>query len=85
MSEGRALMRPREDRVIAGVCSGLADYLGWSARRVRIAYVLLSIVSAAFPGIAVYLVLWYLMPETGGGSRRRFSVNDPDDPFAGRS
>ena len=51
------------DRIIAGVCGGIADKFGWSANRVRIAYVLLSIISAAFPGTLVYLVLWFLMPE----------------------
>ena len=51
------------DRIIAGVCGGIADKFGWSAKRVRIAYVLLSIISAAFPGTLVYLVLWFLMPE----------------------
>ena len=51
------------DRIIAGVCGGIADKFGWSANRVRIAYVLLSIISAAFPGTLVYLDLWFLMPE----------------------
>lgn len=49
--------------MIGGVCGGLARSLGWSARRVRVIYVLLSVLSVAFPGIAVYLVLWILMPE----------------------
>ena len=51
------------DRIIAGVCGGIAEQLGWSANRVRLAYVILSILSAAFPGTLVYLVLWVLMPE----------------------
>ncbi len=51
------------DRIIAGVCGGIAEQLGWSANRVRLAYVILSILSAAFPGTLVYLVLWFLMPE----------------------
>ena len=62
MTDGRRLVRSR-DRVIAGVCGGLAEWLGWSANRVRIAYVILSILSAAFPGILVYIALWFLMPE----------------------
>jgi phage shock protein PspC (stress-responsive transcriptional regulator) len=37
------------DRIIAGVCGGIAEQLGWSANRVRLAYVILSILSAAFP------------------------------------
>ena len=58
-----ALVRPRGDRMIAGVCAGLARTLGWSPTTVRVLYVLVSIVSAAFPGILVYIILWIVMPE----------------------
>jgi phage shock protein PspC (stress-responsive transcriptional regulator) len=58
---GKALTRS-DDAMIAGVCAGIAEYFGWSATYVRIGYVLLSVISAAFPGIAVYLVLWLVMP-----------------------
>jgi len=57
------LTRSRQDRIIAGVCGGLARYLGWSPFRVRVAYVVVSILSVAFPGILVYLLLWFLMPQ----------------------
>jgi phage shock protein C len=72
-----ALVRPRDDRMIAGVCAGLAQYLDWPVQRVRIAYVVLSVLSAAFPGVLVYLVLWYLMPDAQG--RRGFRLDDPAD------
>ena len=49
-------------RIIAGVCSGIADYLGWDVAIVRLLYVLISIFSAAFPGILVYIILWIVMP-----------------------
>ncbi len=49
--------------MIAGVCGGLAEWYGWRADRVRVAYVILSILSVAFPGILVYLLLWLLMPD----------------------
>ena len=51
------------DRQIAGVCSGLAEYFGLDATLVRVGYVLLSLLSAAFPGLLVYIVLWVLIPE----------------------
>ena len=57
-------LRRSRDRVIAGVCGGIAQTLGWSPSRVRLGYVVLSVLSAAFPGILVYLVLWFLMPES---------------------
>jgi len=49
--------------MIAGVCGGLADYFGWDPTMVRLAYVLLSIISAAFPGILVYIIAWLIIPE----------------------
>jgi len=55
-------LRKSNDRIIAGVCGGLADWLGWPANRTRLAYVVLSVLSAAFPGILVYVVLWIAMP-----------------------
>lgn len=55
-------LRKSRDHMIAGVCGGIADWAGWDSTLVRIAYVVLSIVSAAFPGIIVYLILWAIMP-----------------------
>jgi len=55
-----------KDRMIAGVCGGIADYLGWPAGRVRIIFVLISVLSVAFPGILVYILLWFVMPQSEG-------------------
>jgi phage shock protein PspC (stress-responsive transcriptional regulator) len=57
------LRRSRKYRVIAGVCGGLAEWLGWDVTLVRVLYVLVSIFSAAFPGLLAYVILWILMPE----------------------
>jgi phage shock protein C len=57
-----ALYRSRQDRVFGGVCGGMAKSLGWSGFRVRVIYVLVSILSVAFPGILVYLILWIVIP-----------------------
>jgi phage shock protein C len=62
MSLGDRKLRRSRNRVIAGVCAGLAEWLGWPANRVRIAYVIISVLSAAFPGILTYLILWFVMP-----------------------
>jgi phage shock protein PspC (stress-responsive transcriptional regulator) len=61
--QGTRLKRS-QDRMIAGVCGGLAEWLGWKADRVRVGYVIPSILSAAFPGILIYLLLWLLMPDS---------------------
>jgi phage shock protein C len=58
-----ALYRSRKNRMIAGVCGGLAEWLGWDPTLVRILYVVVSILSIAFPGILAYIILWILMPE----------------------
>lgn len=50
------------DRMLGGVCAGIAEYIGWDPTLVRIAYIVLSIVSAAFPGLLVYLILWIVIP-----------------------
>ena len=49
--------------MIAGVCAGIAEYLDFDPSLVRIGYVLISIFSAAFPGILVYIILWIVIPE----------------------
>ena len=59
-----ALHRTRNDRVLAGVCGGLAKWLGWNSTTVRVLYVVVSILSAGFPGTLVYIALWILMPES---------------------
>jgi phage shock protein C len=57
------LLRSRDDKMIAGVCGGIAKALGWDSTVVRILYVIVSILSAAFPGTIAYLVLWVVMPK----------------------
>lgn len=57
------LYRSRRHRIIAGVCGGIADWLGWDPTLVRILYVVGSILSVAFPGLIVYIILWVVMPN----------------------
>ncbi len=49
------------DRYLGGVLGGIAEYFGWKPGLVRIGYVILSVLSAAFPGILVYFILWIVM------------------------
>lgn len=62
MADARKPLRKSREKMIAGVCGGLAEWLGWDPTVVRVLYVLISILSAAFPGILVYLILWIVMP-----------------------
>jgi phage shock protein C len=59
----RPLRRSTANRQIAGVVGGLAEYFGVDATLLRVVYVIGSIVSAAFPGALIYVLLWMLIPE----------------------
>lgn len=66
------LRRSRRHRIFGGVCGGIAEWSGRSVGLIRFLYVLVSILSAAFPGIAVYLILWIFIPE---------APQDPNNPI----
>jgi phage shock protein C len=53
------------NKVLAGVCGGIAEFFGLDITLVRVLYVLLSFFSAAFPGLLLYIILMLLMPEGG--------------------
>ncbi len=63
MSDRGGIRRSRKNAMIGGVCAGIAGHFGWSVTGTRVGYVLLSIISAAFPGILVYLILWLVLPQ----------------------
>ena len=65
---GRAvyrLERPVQGRYVGGVCAGLADHLGLNVRHVRLVFVLACFAGGA--GVAAYLILWALTPQSRGG------------------
>ena len=62
----RPLRRSRSNLQIAGVIGGLAEYFRVDPTLLRVIYVVGSIVSAAFPGVLVYVLLWLLVPEAEG-------------------
>ena len=59
----KPLMRVRQGALIGGVCGGLAKWLGLDPTLVRFLYAALTLLSAAFPGIIIYILLWILMPR----------------------
>ncbi len=63
MQQQASFSRSRSDRMLAGVMGGIARRYGWSSTLLRVLFVIVSIASAAFPGILVYLILWLLMPD----------------------
>lgn len=63
MATTTTLSRPRDGRVIAGVCAGLADRFGWNPNVVRILFLLSCLLPG--PQFVIYIVLWILMPNRG--------------------
>ena len=57
------LVKSSHDKKLAGVCGGLAAYFGLDPTLVRVAYLLLCIFSAAFPGLVIYIVLALVLPR----------------------
>lgn len=55
-------LRRSNDKMIAGVCAGLAHYFDLDPTVIRIVYILLSIFTA-FAGVLVYLIFWLVMPK----------------------
>jgi phage shock protein C len=57
------LCRSHDDSRLAGVCGGLAKHFDLPSSKLRVIWVLGTLFSAAFPGVLLYLALWYLLPE----------------------
>lgn len=64
------LHRSYNNRIIAGVMGGIAEYLGWSPFLTRLLFVIISCASVAVPGIVIYLILWFIMPNAQSSSYR---------------
>jgi phage shock protein C len=63
MSNNRSsLRRSRRNRIIAGVCGGLAEFFGISSFWFRLAF-LIALIPGGVPGILVYLLLWIIIPS----------------------
>ena len=59
----RRLRRSRNDRWVGGVCGGIAEYLNMDATLVRVAVVIIALITAAVPVAAIYLLMMLLVPE----------------------
>ena len=64
MNDQKQLVRPREGRMIAGVCAGVGQFFGFDANIVRIIFAVLTIFSAGAAAL-IYLVAWVVVPEEG--------------------
>ncbi len=58
----KVLRRSRDNRMLAGVCGGLSEFFGISAFWFRLAF-LIALLPGGIPGIAIYLILWIIVPN----------------------
>ena len=61
----RVLVRSRDNRIVAGVCAGVAGYLGMDVNLVRVLAAVLAILTGGVGGVLVFLVAWAVIPEEG--------------------
>ena len=64
INNGKVLVRNRDNRIVAGVCAGLADYLGMDVNVVRLLVAVVTVFTAG-TAILAYLVAWAVIPEEG--------------------
>ncbi|HBY99502.1 MAG: PspC domain-containing protein [Ardenticatenaceae bacterium] len=75
----KRLYRSRDERIVAGVCGGIAEYLDVDPTLVRLAFILLSI--GPFPGLLAYLIMMLVIPlEPLAGSERSYGIDEPQLP-----
>lgn len=63
MANERRLKKSQYDKKLAGVCGGFAEYIGCDSTMVRLIYVCISLFTAGFPGLLVYLIACIIMPN----------------------
>jgi phage shock protein PspC (stress-responsive transcriptional regulator) len=61
MEEPRKLYRSQTQRMIAGVCGGLAEYFNVDATLMRVLFLLLAVFGGS--GIVIYIVMWVIVPD----------------------
>ena len=74
MEEPRKLYRSRNQRMVAGVCGGLAEYFNLDATMIRVLFLVLTVVGGS--GLVIYLVMWIIVPDAG-------KVPPPAEPGVG--
>ncbi|HPD00371.1 MAG TPA: PspC domain-containing protein [Acetivibrio sp.] len=75
----RRLVRSKNDKVLAGVCGGIAEYFDIDPTIIRLGFVILTLVG---PGILVYLLAIFIIPEDDGSSYKPSNFFNDDDSFA---
>lgn len=62
-TQPRKLYRSKKDRVLAGICGGLAEYLQADATIIRLIWALVVLFTGIFPGLIIYIIAIFIIPE----------------------
>ena len=79
----KVLVRSRNDRMVAGICAGVARYFGIDVTVVRVIVAVVCIITGG-AGILAYLVAWAIIPEEGETSIAENLTNEKQDASTGR-
>jgi phage shock protein C len=74
--QNQRLYRSRDERMLAGVCGGLAQFFGIDPTIMRLIFVVLALMGG--PGLLIYIIMWIVVPEEPVGPR---PPSDPSDPI----
>jgi phage shock protein C len=65
MANDKKLVRSN-NKIIAGVCGGIAEYFEVDPTLIRVVYAALTLFTAGFPGVILYIIMMLLMPQPEG-------------------
>ena len=82
MENDKKLKRNTQNKVIGGVCSGLADYFGIDTALMRVIFVLLFLFGCS--GFLIYLILWIAIPDGNTPQNQQFAEVRPTEPSNGK-
>jgi len=63
LNSPKRLIRSRKDRMLAGICGGIADYIVVDPTVVRLIFALATFFTVVFPGVLIYLIMWIVVPK----------------------
>jgi phage shock protein C len=76
--QNQKLYRTRDERMLAGVCGGLAQFFSIDPTIVRLIFVVLALMGG--PGLLIYIIMWIVVPEEPLGPRSPMDMTGPGDP-----
>lgn len=79
--EPKHLVRSGDDRIIAGVCGGIAEYFGWDSTLIRLIFIITIILGGS--GVLAYLILWLILPSPADRKEVLLSTTKPNRPLWG--